>query len=94
MPKAVGNATEQMISTALPNYRWPAPTAALMTLCEVMTWIAFGEAVPKQRLSKNEWSRLLPHFNQTSSTGRRLPTRCWIERNQKWRKRPAPASSN
>ena len=72
LPRAVGNATEQMISTALPNYRWPAPTAALMTLCEVMTWIAFGEAVPKQRLSKNEWSRLLPYFDQTNPDGATL----------------------
>ena len=94
MPRAVGNATEQMISTALPNYRWPAPTAALMTLCEVMTSIAFGEAVPKQRFTKvnrHDYSRTLI---QQIPMGRRLPTRCWIERNQKWRKRPAPASSN
>ncbi len=35
--------TEPAEPVRLPSVRWPEPTAALMTACEVLSWIAFGD---------------------------------------------------
>jgi hypothetical protein len=42
----------------LPPSRTPSPTAGLMTACEVLTWIAFGEALTRPRLGADEILRL------------------------------------
>jgi hypothetical protein len=42
---------DQITLTAV---RWPAPIGALMTACEVLTWIAFGSPLPKERLGEGD----------------------------------------
>jgi hypothetical protein len=39
---------------SLPTTRSPAPIPSLMTACEVLTWIAFGRALTRERLGEGE----------------------------------------
>jgi hypothetical protein len=43
----------------LPSVRGQPPTKPKLTVCEVLTWIAFGEAIPKERLGESEREDLL-----------------------------------
>jgi hypothetical protein len=53
-PRTARREGEAVRALSLPKTRSPAPTASLMTACEVLTWIAFGQALTRERIGGGE----------------------------------------